>query len=104
MSRSTVVRFPLGDDHAMHEGDHAGLAIHGSHVDRKCRSGYRTSANRNCVVGAVKIGPAAWPAFGRIAVLFAPFAHSPSLRHILCEVRLIVEDGQVRGAQIRSHR
>ena len=140
MSRSTVVRFPLGDDprdavyavrltgsglaqdylclqylvfpvppelvddHAMHEGDHAGLAIHGSHVDRKCRSGYRTSANGNCVVGAVKIGPAAWPAFGRIAVLFAPFAHSSSLRHILCEVRLIVEDGQVRGAQIRSHR
>jgi len=56
------------------------------------------------VVGAVKIGPEAWPAFGRIAVLFAPFAHSPSLRHILCEVRLIVEDGQVWGAQIRSHR
>ena len=113
MSRSTVVRFPLGDDprdavytvrltgsvlaqdylclqylvfpvppelvddHAMHEGDHAGLTIHGSHVDRKCRSGYRTSANGNCVVGAVKIGPAAWPAFGRIAVLFAPFRPQP---------------------------
>jgi len=140
MSRSTLVRFPAGDeprdavytvrltgsglaqdhlclqyvvfpvpadlagDHALHEGDQAGLAIDGERVHRKCRSGYRTSADGHCVVGAVKIGPASWSAFGRIAVLFAPFAHSPALRQILCEVRLIVEGGRVRGARIRSPR
>jgi len=50
-----------------------------------CRSGYRTSADGHCVVGADKIGPAAWTQFGRVTVLFAPFAHTPALRHGLCE-------------------
>jgi hypothetical protein len=91
----------LGDDRT-HEGDAAGLAVHGATVHRCCRSGYRTAADEMCVVGAVKIGPAAWPVFGRIAVLFAPFAHTPRLSRELCEARLVIADGRVRSARIST--
>jgi hypothetical protein len=94
-----VPKLLLGD-RALHEGDAAGLALDGRQVHYCCRSGYRTSADGHCVVGAVKVGPATWTQFGRVTVLFAPFAHTPALRHGLCEARLIVEAGRVRGAQI----
>jgi hypothetical protein len=96
-----VPRMLLGD-HTMHEGDAAGLAVHGVTVHHCCRSGYRTAADGSCVVGAVKIGPAAWPVLGRIAVLFAPFAHTPGLSRQLCEARLLIADGRVRRAQIST--
>ena len=89
-------------DHTMHEGDAAGVAVHGATVHRCCRSGYRTAADGKCVVGAVKIGPAAWPIFGRVAVLFAPFAHTPRLNRELCEARLVIADGRVRSARIST--
>ena len=90
----------LRGDHVLHEGDGAGLALDGRTVNYRCRSGYRTAEDGHCVVGAVKIGPAAWPQFGRVTVLFAPFAHTPALRHGLCEARLIIEGGRVCAAQI----
>jgi hypothetical protein len=92
----------LLDDYTTHEGDAAGLAVHGNTVHRCCRSGYRTAADGMCVVGAVKLGPAAWPVFGRVAVLFAPFAHTARLNRELFEARLVIADGQVRSARIST--
>jgi hypothetical protein len=94
-----VPRLLIGD-RSLHEGDAAGLALFGRTVHYCCRSGYRTSEDGHCVVGAVKVGPAAWTEYGRIALLFAPFAHTTAPRPGSCEARLIVEGGRVRGAQI----
>lgn len=92
----------LAGDRDLHDGAAAGLAVAGHDVHRRCVSGYRTAADGHCVVGAVRIGPAAWPVLGRVTVVFAPFAHTASLRHDLCEVRLVVEAGRVRSARIRT--
>ncbi|HEY7045965.1 MAG TPA: hypothetical protein VH373_02000, partial [Jatrophihabitantaceae bacterium] len=47
-----VPRLLIGD-RSLHEGDAAGLALFGRTVHYCCRSGYRTSEDGHCVVGAV---------------------------------------------------
>jgi hypothetical protein len=67
----------LVGDGSLHEGADAGLAIDSRRrVHRDCRSAYRASMTGGSVVGALKIGPAAWPGLGRVTVLFYPFAHT----------------------------
>lgn len=85
------------------EGPSAGVAIDGGHrVHSDCVSAYRVSADRSRVVGALKIGPVAWRDVGSVAVLFAPFAHTPELHGHLCEVRLEIHDGWVHTLSVRS--
>ena len=88
----------LTGDHDLHEGGDVGIALDGHrHVHHGCRSAYRVADSGARVVGALKVGPATWPASGLVRVLFAPFAHTAGLDRILCEVRLILRGG--RGAQ-----
>ena len=92
----------LVGDGSLHEGGDAGLAIDSQRrVHRDCRSAYRASRTGESVVGALKIGPAAWPGLGRVTVLFYPFAHTPGLHRSLCEVRVLIDGTGVRGATIR---
>ncbi len=89
-------------DRSLHEGGEVGLAVDSRrHVYRGGHTGYRTHASGSCVVGALKIGPAAWAGLGPIRVLYPPFAHTPGLDRILCEVRVIIDATQVLSARIR---
>jgi hypothetical protein len=88
-------------DRSLHEGGDVGLAAGRHRVYHGCHTGYRTAASGSCVVGALKIGPAAWPGVGSIRVLFPPFAHTPGIDRILCEVRMIISTTQVRSTFVR---
>jgi hypothetical protein len=38
---------------------------------------------------------------GPVRVLFPPFAHTPGLDRILCEVQVIIDANRVRSASVR---
>jgi hypothetical protein len=85
------------------EGDQAGVAIDkGRHLYRDCHSSYRTSHDGSQVLGALRIGPAAWRGLGPVRILFAPLAHTPLLHGNLCELLVIIDRVGVRSATIRS--
>jgi hypothetical protein len=90
-------------DGALHEGGDAGIAI--DSVLHDCHHGssaYRRSRTGSHVVGALKFGPASWPEDCSVAVLFSPFAHTPTLHAHLCEVRLLIDGGRVRVVSARA--
>jgi len=92
----------LASDRSLHEGADVGLAVDcHRHVYHGCRTGYRTAATGSSVVGALKIGPAAWAGLGSVRLLFPPFAHTPGLERILCEVQVIIDANRVRSVSIR---
>jgi hypothetical protein len=93
---------PLIGDRSLHEGGDVGLAVdRHRHVYHGGHTGYRTSRSGSRVVGALKIGPATWTGLGPVRVLFPPFAHTPGLDRILCEVQVIIDAGRVRSASVR---
>lgn len=87
----------------LREGGHAGIAVDSTRSTcQDCTSAYRISRTGAEVLGALKFGPAAWPDAGCIAVLFAPFAHTPALHAHLCEVRLDVGRDGIRTTSVRA--
>ena len=97
----TPIPAALVGDRSLHEGGDAGIAIDNHrNVRRECRSAYRVAMTGSRVVGALKVGPAAWPGLGTVTVLFYPFAHTPGLHRRLCQVRVILDGTGVRSATI----
>jgi hypothetical protein len=89
-------------DRSLHEGGDVGLAVdRHRHVYHGGQAGYRTTRTGSHVVGALKIGPARWAGLGPVRVLFPPFAHTPGLDRILCEVQVIIDANRVRSASVR---
>jgi hypothetical protein len=85
----------------LREGDRAGIAIEPRRrVCHQCSSAYRTSRTGSRVIGALKFGPECWSEIRTLAVLFAPFAHTPALRGLLCETRLTLDAGGRVGVSI----
>jgi hypothetical protein len=99
----TPVPTLLVGDPTLHEGLDLALAIdRRRHLNRGGRIAYRTSASGSRVVGAVKVGPASWRGRGEVRILFPPFAMTPGLEEILCEVRAVIDANRVRAVSIRG--
>jgi hypothetical protein len=99
----TPVPPPLQDDKALHESVDVALAVDPRHhVYRTGRCAYRTAASRSRVVGALRIGPAAWQKRGEVRVLFPPFASTPGFEDVLCEARVVIDAKRVRSTAIRG--
>ena len=97
----TPVPAALADDRVFHEGVDVALAIDQQHrLYRSGRCAYRTSADGTRVVGALRIGPARWRGRGSVRVLFPPFACTPGLEEVLCEVRVMVDSERAHATAI----
>jgi hypothetical protein len=97
----TPVPEPLIGDLGLHEGDAPAVAIDSRRrVYRDSTSAYRLAHDGTHLVGAVRLGPATWPTFGLIRILFSPLAHTPPVDDLLCEARVILDGDRVRGARL----